>query len=762
MPDYIPDRYTTFPGRFFGTTREVLRGDLKLAGSLIGIARVLLGNLRHRMSLCNIPVGSRTVTMPDGSVIKVSCMAGINQIYIEAYSKKGEEETICIFYVESGLVHINIAGTETIYLQEPGLIYRDEDIDSIPDVKGDIRIEELPKSGTTSIAFGIKELLNDPIDLVVKLAQQNLVFIKALASGVIPASLYSGKLQLFVQTKYGMKPEEWDGRLTQEAYKVPYLSFPDENKSLRDIYFDFGHSCGIVSSPDLFIYFLVSIEDGQITYSRIDFNNCGAALLGYIKSKWEKDDLSLKDLLRFESYLFSKSIIRSEIKTLVIPAIYGKPIGGYNGWSFSIDGDKASIITHEEITTQGPRYFISRSYTLDFTIYIDTNSNKYELSAKLKKTNETEFQFRGGYDFVWYYDYRLNYMVPFGSNPALAWHAPFGNDVPMYCYYSQDGELITTRWRYIAETGVPKPAGTYDGSQQNLIMCGAEKLYDFSPPIGYSDSTYYERRVLWGNIVTAGFYSELVDASGSAATNDHYRKITLTSSILSDFAGIDRSTLGYGNLSTNIPTGLQCNHPRNDFSATPIRNGSWVVLSAQYVRYYIDESRLNNTINTCLILPKNDVSSVYMAKLANLNISSGQVVTSYRSQAYWKYFLESNGASSGLADYYDTNNTTVDIYITGSLPGNEYGLSCFMVDRADAVTIEDETYEDWSDIPSAWNLFFSLGDYLTVPRAKLQVIHNLRDDCMYSKDIASPSSGELIAAKGAYPYNPGVTFVGWT
>ncbi len=760
MPDYIPDRYTTFPGRFFGTTREVLRGDLKLARELIGIARVLLGNLRHRMALGNIPVGTRTVTLPDGSVIKVSCVAGINQIYIEAYSNQGKEETFCIFYVESGLVHINIAGTETIYSQEPGLIYRDEDVDSIPDIKGSIRIEEIPKSGTTSIAFGIKELLNDPIDLAVKLAQQNLVFIKALASGVIPSSLYSGKLQLFVQTKYGMKPEEWDGSLTYGSYTVPYLSFLDENKNSRAIYFNFGRSCGIVSSPDLFVYFLVSVEDTEVKYSRIDFNNCGALLLGYIKNKGNKNTLSFDDLLRFESYLFSKAIIRSEIKSLTIPAIYGAPIGGYNGWSFSIDGDKASIVTHEEITTQGPRYFISRSYTLTFAI--NNIENKYELSVELKKTDETEFQFRKGYDFVWYYDYLINYMLPFGSSIEFTWHAPFGNAVPLYCYYSKDGELITTRWKYVTEDNVAKPAGDYDGPTQNLVMCGGEKLYDFDSTEYYADSAHYERTVLWGDIVTAGFYNELLDLSDTASANEHYRSLSLTANLLTTLADVDRKTLLFSSLSNNPTYGAGCDNPRNNFSSTPIRKGSWVVLSAQYITDTIERYTIEGAISTCLILPKNDMSSVYMSKLTQDEISSGQVAAYYRTQAYWEYFLEANGDTSGFADYYDTNNTVVD-YSTGEAEnGNVYTLLCQMSDRANTVWIEDETYYNSLDIPSSWVLFFSSEDPFTIPREKIQVVHNLRDDCMHSKDIVTPNSDELIVSKGGYPYNPGVAFVGWS
>lgn len=69
-----------------GPTRKDLTGDSETAAAQLSAARTQLGILKNQMRMGNLTVGARTITLPDGTVIRVTSTLGQDRVAIDTPS----------------------------------------------------------------------------------------------------------------------------------------------------------------------------------------------------------------------------------------------------------------------------------------------------------------------------------------------------------------------------------------------------------------------------------------------------------------------------------------------------------------------------------------------------------------------------------------------------------------------------------------------------------------------------------------------------
>lgn len=179
---------------------------------------------------------------------------------------------------------------------------------------------------------------------------------KKMCMQYFPASMWSGRMRLFMQAQYGQPLREdaklpksykfrlqlFDGGLPQVVYVFDSNS---ETQEVISLGWTAGGSVGIFRDSDC-VYWLVKIIQGASSYTfrahRLSFSTVGNSILRYIK-KTNPSGLLQKKL---EAYLFACASISQGYEVIgtfnVTDAAIGEPMG--YGWKFKYSGDEASIV----------------------------------------------------------------------------------------------------------------------------------------------------------------------------------------------------------------------------------------------------------------------------------------------------------------------------------------------------------------------------------------------------------------------------------
>lgn len=781
MLDFTPNDDEPHAGRFYGVAREWLRGKPEVASRYFGLARVLLGNLRHEMALEEVPVAARSVTLPDGTTVRVACACGINQIFIDSEGAIAEPSPDkCEFLVESGVVHYVVAGTERIVEDTaPGTLYRGEK-DQVPLAKNDrspvtitgddgSTIDLLPmgEHEGRSLSYDVPLLGVADADLDKVVAEKEALFIKIDTVSRFPSSLYSGKMQLFLQALYGTPVPLFRLGYQKVEFGIDFLVLDDV-----EIHFESSHTTGILTrtievgpARGRIDYFMVSLEasdnETSVSIRKIALTQCGQRLLDFVlylartEYKNRLDSKEWKGLFtRFEAYWFSTARVKTEVvASAALPRLLGVPFSQH-GWAFSWDGKQAHLVTHEAVSLGGDNSKrIARLYSVTITADLAPDGAD-QFSLTLAVDESVEYQIRPGTDLIWYYDYRISKMVTVVTtgNPT-----PFGNGAPICCYRDLDDVLRVVRYSYHSET-IAAPAPGYEMEPD---------LYCYS--INNQTSASETVDLYWGTVVTAGFYcNEVFDTRRRTGEHEYHRShsLVVTPSPMPEAPIYDGSN--YLGMSTSaIP--MQSFGVIAPFSTLPPQPGQWSLRAASFIDTLHREQADATVSETLLIVPKNDVRAVYTGTytIKPNAVVFDRVLGGYRGWEQYFYIRPNpevigvyGAGFGGYGGYIYTGNGGE--ISSGGSTGTRYLVDVELSDRQPKrYSIVERESTDYYIGVGSWASFFD-PPMTTDPTNDIIffVIHSLDSDLLYFTNDPDPDL--IVADDGEYPLGSTFNFIGWT
>ncbi len=216
------------------------------------------------------------------------------------------------------------------------------------------------------------------------------ILMKKKCNALIPSSLFTGKMRLFVQTLYGSNRSDyycnWD--------------FPVFDYKLR---LASGHALSGFSQSNSWLvtvgdheYYLFIYRTIEIDYYKVNVTDNGLRAL--IAAETNSDTK-----FKLEAYLLSTASIEKTKVTLTVPT--GQQPKGLAlasaGWSWSNDGMMGNIICHE--TDNAARDYIARHYTMILTEHINTGGVRSFTADIVQLTA----------DHWWPIDGVVNVVIPF-------------------------------------------------------------------------------------------------------------------------------------------------------------------------------------------------------------------------------------------------------------------------------------------------------------------------------------------------------------
>lgn len=259
----------------------------------------------------------------------------------------------------------------------------------------------------------------------------NILWLKKICLGQVPASIFCGKTRLYVQAQYGADLDSWEW--------TPILGAPP---SLRRQGVSVTTNSGVYTD-DLQRHWLLDLSGGGLQVTR---------LKSLTKVEPLRDLLSLAgvDHERIEAYILAYSYPDQTMSfSIPVPDIPGSDMFGY-GWHFNWDGTKADIIITEEYPT-GVDFSIENKSTHYRVTVGRSSGTATDVSQEKSKWSVSLTTVEGPVTWknpkwtqviaspIW----EDGVLFVFGS----LWGRQFGN-APIYCFYKRN-ELEVIRFTHI-------------------------------------------------------------------------------------------------------------------------------------------------------------------------------------------------------------------------------------------------------------------------------------------------------------------------
>jgi hypothetical protein len=363
-------------------------------------------------------------------------------------------------YLESGFLDLRSIGqcAETTYL--PALLHFDTEtaaynlslsapmqlgVELIPS-----RLDEdsplfgdVPTDGQASLAVGcaVKDQLASIIDpchnLYVAGGYCSGMVQKKQAQGDIPASMFSGKLRLFVQAMYGStnKDVSYD---KGDAFSLKVTNEINITQKVLTKSFTGG---SFLYTTDNYDYFICTYDAAVLKFTELLINQSGRAIQEQLRIRLAGDELIVGPttplfIKRVESLILASATINEENSIVILlngATIEGAPLD--YGWHSNWKGDEATVVCTKE---GAGTTLISNQYQLKITEAFNEVSQKYTFSAVVTtlSANNEYFVFANGmHNF--FYDAIDNSMYPVKHSDG-AGDTTGSFDAPIYNYYDHD------------------------------------------------------------------------------------------------------------------------------------------------------------------------------------------------------------------------------------------------------------------------------------------------------------------------------------
>jgi hypothetical protein len=272
----------------------------------------------------------------------------------------------------------------------------------------------------------------------------------------------------------------------------------------------------------------------------------------------------------------------------------------------------------------------------------------------------------------------------------------------------------------------------------------------------------------WGTVVTAGFYCEEVfDTRIRSGQHEYHRTHTLT--IDPDpvpQAPVYDGTNYLGASNDAIP--MQSFGAFGGFSAYPVQPGTWVLRTANFIDTLHVETVDSVVSESLLILPKDDVRSVYYGSYQIKPAPNISTRVLGGGRGWEQYFFlrpspEIVGATGtpfgGGGGYIYTGNGGSVSYEAST--STRYLVEVEVVDRQPkTVVIASIDSDDYYGGVGSWVSVFD-PPMLVDPTSDIifWVVHSLTDDMTFATNGSTPDTQASVV--GDYPYFSTYSYVGW-
>ncbi len=220
-----------------------------------------------------------------------------------------------------------------------------------------------------SQAIGYPQVKGTPEDIEAKRAEHiakygDLNILKKLIASSFPASVFSGKMRLFMQSTYGARTKD-KYPLSVELVGESLLLYYTGRGEPAQLGFWVHKTPGIFTAPDGTYWLLdVSMASGRITttYRALEHSASVAPFLARLK---KEVGLSVDERTKLEAYVFANSTLAETHRSTATDGCAGGTIA--YGWKFNTDGSKAAAVVHELVNgdTATARWR-SRTVTVSF------------------------------------------------------------------------------------------------------------------------------------------------------------------------------------------------------------------------------------------------------------------------------------------------------------------------------------------------------------------------------------------------------------
>ncbi len=436
------------------------KGDRQKSISLKAQARQFYNFVMSQAELGGIPFMSRTRYLPDGSVITVTTkkeniygnrtgFITINTIPLLI------EELEDGIYLESGFIDFISTGKCTEDAYKPGTLNYNAkviaELNSLTPIQGKVKLKEtdllespftgeLLVDGQESLSVGCKESARFPTITTPPPCDATFtsggycgldLWIRKTCMQKVPASMYSGKLRLFIQAMYGSTRKDFsnDGSklvLTDQS-GARYTNPRDGSITLE-------HSGQFTSN------WLITIGDGGYAICSFDGANIVMVplLLTPIATKFaevlashpNKSDFSF--YTKVEAYLLAYATPEYDSTKWIripvdAPIITGDPLS--YGWHASWDGKEVHIVTFYKAVTADR--FTSTRYSLEITQSVSGGIITFSAAVTQEETGKEWANWSTGIN-VFYYDDQAGQMMAL-AKPGSFIPATFTFNAPVYC-----------------------------------------------------------------------------------------------------------------------------------------------------------------------------------------------------------------------------------------------------------------------------------------------------------------------------------------
>lgn len=464
--------------------------------------------------------------------------------------------------------------------------------------------------GMPSIAVGYPQGEDADKNAETKAKYADTTIVKKLIANYFPASLFSGKMRLFMQAQYG-------GREKIQSYGLEIglvgtsavLKYRGRNG--KAIQFGvYSHiSPGIFTAPDG-SYWLISIRTNLYsTLYEVDAypisTTPGASGM---KAALKSPELTADERRNIEAYLFAEAEIDTDspIRIGSFTARMESAIG--YGWKWNTDGSKAAVVVHEfKGTGASDNRWVARTIQMGITYEKDEASGSFVFRATAETTLHGEWTdgwgtFNiftteddppvGGRLELWSLAINI-----FGRKPAFAF-----SDVSVYGYFVNDvwAPVTLSRTLRLDPVYTQSDTGIFYGPGLNM---GVENRYQYGYLPASSSCTYRAERVTQGTEMSISFDGFSYLGRQRTGTFTVYTK---------DVAPIGSAPNPIDYVSANL-TGVSYSpgDPPGYFSGV-FHAGDTTVATARVTRTWTSWAGYANDA-WALIIPKCDAEAVYIS-----------------------------------------------------------------------------------------------------------------------------------------------------
>lgn len=355
------------------------------------------------------PYASQQFTMPDAALVRVRIEPGIEYIHIDASGGS--------VYMDTGDLKVEFPGEFNPRRLDPAkLNFMDISVGS--DYLGDIYLSDTKFGAQTDYQKANRPMVQLMDSLAIgwrhpagwdsmtapeqaawtatkKAEMTEKTVMKKIIMGRFPASLWTGKMRLFMQAQYGMQLGSGLFRFFADMVGTEIvLKYSQPNTDLQWQPGIWGHKSPGVYTADDGKYFILDVTGGTggFTVYSYEIKHFGGGAKALKKRIAATGDAELRSKL--EAYLFSTSYIDLTTKKLVgsyDPARSGGPIS--YGWKFNTKGDKASIVLVGVAGNLGAHdlHYESTTVHLTFAYTPDTDTAPYSFTLTGTKTAHSDW-----------------------------------------------------------------------------------------------------------------------------------------------------------------------------------------------------------------------------------------------------------------------------------------------------------------------------------------------------------------------------------